>query len=43
MTEGPDILEDVAGVVDCSTQFIKLKQSVKKIRHSTKFPGWLPQ
>jgi uncharacterized protein YdaL len=43
MTERPGILDEVAGVVDCSTQFIKLKQSVKKIRHSAKFTVWLPQ
>jgi hypothetical protein len=43
MTEGPAILEEVAGIVYCSTQCIKLKHSVKNIRHSTKFPGWLPQ
>jgi len=31
MTEGPGVLDEVAGTVDCSTQCIKLKQSVKKI------------
>jgi len=43
MTEGPGILDEVAGIVDCSTQLMKLKQGVKKIRHSTKFTVWLPQ
>jgi len=43
MTEGPGILDEVAGIVDCNTQFIKLEQRVKKIRYSTKFTVWLPQ